>query len=120
MIDDQLLYKTIGSKVRDLRENADGGRKTQAELAELVGLERTSITNIEKGVQKVPLHVLYRICSVFDVPLNEVLPALEQVQQPTVERPALEQFAFGERVIQTTPKVKELLHALLNTRGSND
>ncbi|WP_165948141.1 helix-turn-helix transcriptional regulator [Burkholderia pyrrocinia] len=120
MIDDQLLYKTIGSKVRDLRENAAGGRKTQAELAELVGLERTSITNIEKGVQKVPLHVLYRICSVFDVPLNEVLPALEQIQQPTVEKPAFEQFAFGEQLIQTTPKVKELLHALLNTRGSND
>jgi hypothetical protein len=42
------------------------------------------------------------------------------VQQPTVERPAFEHFAFGEQVIQTTPKVKELLHALLNTRGSND
>ncbi|WP_158516321.1 MULTISPECIES: helix-turn-helix transcriptional regulator [Pandoraea] len=119
MIDDQLLYKTIGSKVRELRENAADGRKTQAELAELVGLERTSITNIEKGTQKVPLHVLYRICSVFDVPLNEMLPVLEQVQQPTVERPALEKFAFGEQVFQTTPKVKELLDTLLNARGSN-
>lgn len=120
MIDDQLLYKTIGAKLRDLRENAAGGRKTQADLAELVGLERTSITNIEKGVQKVPLHVLYRICNVFEVSLAEVLPSIEQVQQATVERPAFEQFSFGQQLVQTTPKVKELLHALLNTRGSND
>ena len=97
MVDDQLLYKTIGAKVRDLRENAAGGRKTQADLAALVGLERTSITNIEKGTQKVPLHVLYRICNAFEVPLTEVLPTIEQVQQPTVERPLLEQFTFGEQ-----------------------
>lgn len=40
------------------------GRMTQAELAALVDLERTSITNIEKGAQKLSLHVLYKICDV--------------------------------------------------------
>lgn len=47
---------------------------TQARLAELVGLERTSITNIEKGMQKVPLHVLYRICEALRVSPADMLP----------------------------------------------
>ena len=38
----------IGKFIRHLRKQA---KLTQAELAELVGVERTSITNIESGIQ---------------------------------------------------------------------
>ncbi|MHB9835139.1 helix-turn-helix domain-containing protein [Paraburkholderia terrae] len=116
MIDDQLLYKTIGASVRALR---DKSRMTQAELAIRVGLERTSITNIEKGTQKVPLHVLYRICEAFRVSPLEILPSVEQVQPPTVPRPAFESVIFGGQMVQTTPMVKEVLTALLETRDGN-
>jgi len=82
MISDSKLYATLGSRIRELREGEDGRKRmTQAELAKQVGLERTSITNIEKGSQKVPLHVLYRLCEVLEVDVLSVLPKLNDVQE---------------------------------------
>lgn len=82
MISEMRLYAALGSRIRELRESEDGRKRmTQAELAQQVGLERTSITNIEKGSQKVPLHVLYRLCEVLKVDVLSVLPKLSDVQE---------------------------------------
>jgi transcriptional regulator with XRE-family HTH domain len=82
MIDEVQLYAAIGRELRKLREAKQGasGRFTQGELAGLVGLERTSITNIESGAQKVPLHVLYRLCEELGVQIADVLPNIAEVQ----------------------------------------
>lgn len=82
MISEERLYATLGGHIRSLREGRDGRKRmTQAELAQMVGLERTSITNIEKGTQKIPLHVLYRLCEVFKVDIVSTLPKIVEVQQ---------------------------------------
>lgn len=80
-IDELRLYKTLGQNIRELRatRQGDNGLLTQAELAKAVGLERTSITNLEKGSQKVPLHVLYAVCRVLEVDVADVLPPLTEV-----------------------------------------
>jgi len=49
----ELCYKQFGLRVRQLREALG---LTQAELAKRVGLERTSIANIEAGKQRILLH----------------------------------------------------------------
>lgn len=81
MIDELRLYKTMGQRIRELRLARQGanGALTQAELAKAVGLERTSITNLEKGSQKVPLHVLYAVCKALNVDVADVLPPLSDV-----------------------------------------
>lgn len=81
MIDEQRLYKTLGQNIRELRAGKPGanGSLTQAELAKSVGLERTSITNLEKGSQKVPLHVLYAVCRALNTDVVNVLPPLSAV-----------------------------------------
>lgn len=86
MIDERRLYAHVGRKIKELREGEFGGRPriTQAQLASQVGLERTSITNIEKGEQKVPLHVLYKICSVLNGDIKELLPSLVEVRNVDV------------------------------------
>ncbi len=60
MIDEKRLYEMMGRSIRELRTSRLGanGAMTQAELAKAVGLERTSITNLVKGSEKVPMHVL--------------------------------------------------------------
>jgi DNA-binding XRE family transcriptional regulator len=107
MIDERRLFKEVGQKIRQLREAQTGGRArlTQAELAEMVGLERTSITNIEKGNQKVPLHVLYRICEALRAPISDVMPSVANVQA-TPEAP-LEEFSFASDKVEMTPLVKQ-------------
>jgi len=111
MIDESRLYRRLGARIRDLRtEGLSGGKLTQAELARAVGLERTSITNIERGIQKVPLHVLYRICEVLETPISEVLPAPSVVNVPdAMAEESVE--GFNERV---TPLVKQKLTELLS------
>jgi transcriptional regulator with XRE-family HTH domain len=55
MDDQESLYAEIGRKIRKKR---DALGMTQQQLSSLVGLTRTSITNIERGTQKLLVHTL--------------------------------------------------------------
>lgn len=114
MIDEKLLYQLLGQRLKLQRENQtfSPGKFTQSKLAERVGLERTSITNFEKGNQKIPLYVLYKICEVLQVQVNEVLPNLSEVE--IVEtKPSMEELTFAGRTQEVTPLVKQKLDELL-------
>jgi transcriptional regulator with XRE-family HTH domain len=78
------LYQAVGQRIRRVREER---RFTQAELAELVSLSRTSITNIEQGRQKLLLHTLYDIAAALTVKPSELLPS----GRSSVEAEAFEQ-----------------------------
>jgi DNA-binding XRE family transcriptional regulator len=80
-IDEHKLYALLGGQIRNAREAA--GLK-QEEVAHRVGLERTSITNIEKGTQKPPLHVVFMICSVVGLEAKAAIPTLAEVQHGLV------------------------------------
>lgn len=71
--DENLLYQAIGRRIRDLRLSRSP-KLTQGRLAELLDVERTSVTNIEKGVQRPPISFIYRLAIEFDLPLTELLP----------------------------------------------
>lgn len=115
MIDEERLYRVLGERLRNLREKHGGtrGRLTQAELALQVGLERTSITNIEKGTQKVPLHVLFRLCEVLRVPVAELLPTVGEVHRARAEQ-LLEELPFGEQVVKAPPLTTLAIKSILN------
>ena len=65
------LYKTIGGKIQKQRVKLD---LTQEELAKKATMNRTSITNIENGIQKAPLHVLYQLASILNLSIFDLLP----------------------------------------------
>lgn len=73
-----VLYTRIGQQIRDLR-NLRG--ITQDTLASQISVSRTSITNIEKGRQRLQLHTLYEIALVLDVELDELLPRKSEVSE---------------------------------------
>lgn len=109
MIDEKRLYVALGERIRSAREGYSGGRMTQAELAEAVQLERTSITNIEKGNQKIPVHMLYRLCDVLRIPVAETLPAMSEVSCEAESA----QLNFAGHTYRTTPRVAEALAEFL-------
>lgn len=88
MISQERLYSYIGEQLRTHREKRG---MTQQELADLVSLERTSITNIERGKQKLPIHVLFCVCDALGVSPSDVMPRIEQV----AERPQLQLVSIG-------------------------
>jgi transcriptional regulator with XRE-family HTH domain len=58
------FYPCLGQRVRQARREAG---MTQALLAARVGLTRASVTNIEKGRQKVLAHTLWRLAETLGV-----------------------------------------------------
>ncbi|MEV6539663.1 helix-turn-helix transcriptional regulator [Streptomyces sp. NPDC051665] len=65
------FYEAFGERVRRAR-TAQG--MNQQELGSAVGLNRTSISNIEKGRQRVALHMLFEFAVVLQVEPESLLP----------------------------------------------
>ncbi|HEV3192980.1 MAG TPA: helix-turn-helix transcriptional regulator [Polyangiaceae bacterium] len=80
MIDISRLYFLIGERIRRVRE-MQTPRMSQAELARILELRRTSVTNIERGNQKLTLDTIYRLCERFGLQIHEVLPPVAEVTQ---------------------------------------
>lgn len=78
MIDNQRLYILIGERVRRIRE-MQTPRMSQEDLARILDLKRTSVTNIERGNQKLTLDTLYRLCERFGLGIQEIMPAVSDV-----------------------------------------
>ena len=71
---EEKFYRLLGNLISEKRIAA---KKSQEVLASLVGLKRTSITNIEAGRQKIQVFTLYRIAAALDIPVNILLPGIE-------------------------------------------
>lgn len=65
------VYAEVGKRVRAVRQELE---LSQEILARRVGLTRTSVTNIESGSQRVPLHVVYRLAEALGRSAHDLLP----------------------------------------------
>ena len=70
------LYADIGKRIRDAR---DGLSLTQEELAEKLGMSRTSVTNIERGRQQILVHTLFSIAAALKMQVRQLLPEDEVI-----------------------------------------
>lgn len=71
MAETKAFYREIGRRIRDAREDK---HLTQEALALIVSLNRTSVTNIEKGRQQLLVHTLVEIAKALDVSPESLLP----------------------------------------------
>lgn len=72
---DSKLYRVFGSRLRALREEKS---VTQEELARRVDLSRTSITNIEKGRQRIMLHQVVELAEALETDVGALIPPATQ------------------------------------------
>jgi transcriptional regulator with XRE-family HTH domain len=100
-LDEEKLFSMIASAVKAERTKME---KSQEELAKMVDLDRSTITNIEVGRQKITLPVLYSICAALKLELTSVLPSIEDVIKK-------EQLELNESISLTsvTPMLKQAL-----------
>lgn len=66
------FYRAFGNLVRLNREHRE---LTQEKLGQIIGLSRTSITNIEKGRQHIALHQLFAIADALQINPAAMLPS---------------------------------------------
>ncbi len=64
----------IGSKIRDLREDAD---LTQSEMAALIPMNQSNYSKIERNVQDPSVFQLKRIAEILSIDLNELFELKE-------------------------------------------
>lgn len=90
MRDETVIYDYIRQRIHDLRDShpKTQNKTTQSALAKACGIERSTITNIELGNQRPPVHVLYRICSFFGIGLEDILPTVSYVRAHMEESPS--------------------------------
>jgi transcriptional regulator with XRE-family HTH domain len=56
---------------------------SQEQLAETLGLARTSVTNIERGRQPIQLHTLYAIADALGIEPTDLMPAVPKLTPKT-------------------------------------
>ncbi|MDE2482151.1 MAG: helix-turn-helix transcriptional regulator [bacterium] len=77
------VNRRLGEALKGLRTRE---KLTQGQLAAAVGLERTSITNIESGQQAVSVPLLVKLCRVLNasptdlVQIEDDMPTLNETQ----------------------------------------
>jgi len=74
------FYRHLGAKIRKFRTQR---KLSQDGLAKLIGLTRTSLTNIEQGRQHPPLHTFCEIVEQLRVDISELLPSPTAIHEPT-------------------------------------
>ncbi len=79
------LYTLFGRQLRATRREAG---LTQQEVAERVGLTRTSITNIERGMQHISLRQLYLFAAAVGLHPAQMLPRPEDATEEVLPEPA--------------------------------
>jgi len=93
----------MGKLVRARRKKLD---LTQDDLAQRVNLKRTSITNIEKGRQKIQLHTLFDLAAALEVDPVTLIPSLKAAEAETIR----------ERVRGMRPDEREFVKSVLSSK----
>jgi transcriptional regulator with XRE-family HTH domain len=76
------FYSKIGSNIKAAREKKE---VKQHVLAEMLGLSRASVVNIEKGRQHVTMHTLWQISILLSTHFSDFIDGLSQHTETKVE-----------------------------------
>ena len=87
------FYEELGRRVASARDRKG---LTQQKLADILGLSRTSITNIEKGRQPVDVHILVGITDALEVGIAKLIPE-HGLLKDTNSLEGLEKYGAAER-----------------------
>ena len=94
------FYAALGARIRLLREDR---HYTQQELADIVGLKRTSITNVERGTQRLMADQLLAVARALHTNVDELfcgISADQAVEKAPVDKEEMPRVArFVDKVL---------------------
>ena len=103
--DEAHFYKAFGAKLAEVRRSARP-KITQDALGAILGLSRTSITNIEKGRQPVQIYQLTKIAEVLRTNVIDLLPPADTHIEPRTET----------RLKEMEPSKRDWVERIIRTR----
>lgn len=110
------LYEEIGQRIAQARVAA---LLSQGKLANLIGMARTSILNIEHGRQRLPIHQLWQLADSLGLEIAQFLP----LRRELAERGAPVQLdtsvvALIEKAAENDPTTKRRLQDFIQDAKS--
>ncbi|MEQ6390320.1 helix-turn-helix transcriptional regulator [Bacillaceae bacterium S4-13-58] len=78
------FYNQVGENIKKIRKERGF---TQNDLAHAVELSRTSVTNIETGRQRYPLHKLWEISRFLRIDMIKLLPQSTNFPEMKIKKP---------------------------------
>ncbi len=107
----EILYQNIGNNIKGARNSISMSQQT---FASMLNLSRVSIVNIEKGRQRATIHLLYEISKITEIPISEILPKIETVEElmPKWQKKLSSQ--LDEKNGNSIEKVSDFLKKILN------
>ena len=112
------VYKNLGKRIKNLREKLE---INQQKLANLLGVSRPTISQIEKGRRKVSTDELIKFSEIFDLPIEVLLDFKKEVE--VILNDTKKKVAIRPQIRINVPqknleKFKEVLLYVLNKVGS--
>ena len=80
-INPKLLNDNIRQRIKSVRTAETESRLSQAELGEVLDLNRSTIANIESGSQRASLHNIYELCAHYNLELADLLPSVTEMRR---------------------------------------
>ena len=102
MKDHSAFYRQVGEKIHARR----GKNLSQEALASAVGLTRSSISNIEKGRQKLLLHTLVDISEALNVEVASLLP----------DRPAQAELVDADKIAELPANERSFIESAIGIK----
>ena len=87
-IDRDLLYQQIRKHIKHIRTAETETTLTQAQLGAVLGLNRSTVANLESGAQRASLHNVYEICAHYGLELTDLLPSVTEMVVRTSQIPS--------------------------------
>lgn len=112
------VYKNLGKRIKNLREKLE---INQQKLANLLGVSRPTISQIEKGKRKVSTDELIKFSEIFDLPIEVLLDFKKEVEvilDDTKKKVAIRPQIRINVPQKNLEKFKEVLLYVLNKVGS--
>lgn len=80
-----IISQHVGAKLADYRR---ANNLTQQQIAEIIGLTRVSVLNIESGRHNITLEKMFMLCCLFKCQVSDLFPATKninfKIQQKTI------------------------------------
>ena len=80
-MDDREINKFVGMKIKEFRKNK---KLTQQDLADLVGVKNSAISNYEQGIRIPKRDFLFRVANALGVSIDEFFPIQSEETSSTL------------------------------------
>lgn len=116
------LDKVVGARIARLRKmHADGRLReraiSQQELADLLGVSRSHVANLENGRQRITLGAVFAVCEALSEDTRDVIPSMDEFERELAEasrRQTVVHVKFGGKEHEVDSDLMDALSSALD------